>query len=142
MQYKRIFLPSVFSLAIATVFTACSHDSAEHYEHSIDHASVSRPEIKLNDGAKWQMDEHTRAMIKSMSDKVAASSDAKTLGAALQGDLDKLIQGCTMQGDAHDQLHIFLMAYIPAVKELTLTSSPESQEHVNILLADYPNYFE
>ncbi|MFT5113961.1 MAG: hypothetical protein ACI8P9_003294 [Parasphingorhabdus sp.] len=39
-------------------------------------------------------------------------------GVQLKAQLDKLIRGCTMTGESHDQLHVFLAGYIPAIKGL------------------------
>lgn len=73
---------------------------------------------------------------------VKAGGDPQTLGKRLQADLEKLVQGCTMTGEAHNQLHVFLTAYIPAVEKAFKSGSDESLTEVRGLLAKYPEYFE
>ncbi|MGJ8662223.1 MAG: MBL fold metallo-hydrolase [Marinicella sp.] len=96
----------------------------------------------LNQGAKWQMDSHTRTMFQQMSQRVATGGDLIGLGEALNGDLQQLIQGCTMTGAAHDQLHVFLMPYMSAVKNLSEHGSKDAFQEVKHALDDYQNYFE
>ena len=69
-----------------------------------------------------------------------------TLGATLQGDIDDLIAGCTMAGPSHDQLHVFLMAFIPEVQVLSTTSDldagAENVARLKGLMASYGEHFE
>ena len=44
--------------------------------------------------------------------------DARTMAASLDEELQSLIAGCTMQGAAHDQLHVVLAALFPRLGDL------------------------
>jgi len=135
--------------AMAAVFLgmAChgdhkvEEDHAAH-ENAAPNESPEALKIALNDGAKWEMDAHTRDMFKAMTERVEAAGDAKDVGVALSADLEKLIQGCTMTGEAHNQLHAFLIAYMPEVKILAETGSQDSFGKVKHLLEEFPTYFE
>ena len=128
--------------------------SAEHEQHTIEASSsnIAASEIAgmtLNNGEKWQLDEHTRSSLISMNDSVtfenintAATANLKTLGTNLQAQLNDLIQGCTMVGGDHDQLHTFLTGYIPAVDNLTETGSIESAKKIEYYLNNYKHYFQ
>jgi len=96
----------------------------------------------LNHGAKWQMDTHTRDMFKTMSQRVELGGDSRALGKALNNDLQQLIKGCTMTGAAHDQLHVFLMPYMSAIKELSKEGTQTALEKVKKVLHEYRDYFE
>ncbi len=73
----------------------------------------------LDDGKKWQMDEHTRASVGRVDGLVAgAGDDLGALADALDAEIQVLIKGCTMTGPAHDQLHVWLMALIPRIEGL------------------------
>ncbi len=96
----------------------------------------------LNHGEKWQMDKHTRRMFKLMSQRVETEGEPKELGSKLNKDLQQLIKGCTMTGAAHDQLHVFLMPYMSAVKELAKSGSKTALEEVKHALHEYRIYFE
>ena len=127
-------------ITVATlIFTACRKNPAAHHEHQIETEEL---QVSLNDGLRWKMDDHTRSMFKAMVDRVDAGGDINAVGSGLQSDLDRLIQGCTMTGEAHDQLHVFLTHLIPAIQEVSENESDESLEKVELLLSEYPKYFE
>lgn len=100
-------------------------------------------------GRRWEMDDHTRSMFARME---ASFADAdlgalegeglKSAGAGLQDDLNRLIEGCTMTGDAHNQLHLYLAGFIPAVAALAESGRPADGEKVQHYLEQYPEYFE
>ena len=103
----------------------------------------------LDDGKKWPMDAHTRTSFTKMAesflkaDHISLEADGlKQVGVDLQVDLDGLIQGCTMVGDAHNQLHIYLTGYIPAVQALAKTGDMEDAKKVKHYLEMYDDYFE
>lgn len=111
-------LSSLFAFAL--VGAAQAADDAHQHER---HSEVATTELELNDGERWEMDEHTRAMLAKM-EQTFFQADHSTLmglngaGSQLDAQLKELINGCTMQGESHNQLHIFLTDYMPAVKGL------------------------
>ncbi len=137
---------ALFVLSCGQQHTEADNEHAEHAEHS---TATKDDGLVLNDGKKWQMDDHTRASFAKMAgsfvdiDAAALGSDGlKQAGSNLQEDLNSLIQGCTMTGPSHDQLHVFLMAYIPAVTALQESGQVEDAKKVQHYLAIYGNYFE
>ncbi len=108
-------------------------------------------DIPLDNGAKWQMDEHTRAAMaetrQTVSEaKLGSIDDAHALGTTLQGQFEGLVQGCTMEGPAHDQLHTFIGVYVPALSELqTAEDLGSAQRHLarlDAVMGEYERYFE
>jgi hypothetical protein len=104
-------------------------------------------DLHLNGVEKWQMDEHTRTVFTKMTGRLEGKSgdDAavwKQAAGELNDDITELIQGCTMQGPAHDELHKYLVLYIPAVDKLAASNTKQSAERVQELLDLYPDYFE
>jgi hypothetical protein len=105
---------------------------AEGHEHAAaaaghDAAAQDAPEhpatLVLDHGARWSTDASTRAVMSETRATLAAAEvrsvdEARALGARLQEQLDRLVRGCTMTGAAHDQLHVFLSGYAPAVTAL------------------------
>jgi len=76
-------------------------------------------------------------------DHVSLEGDGlKKAGTDLQADIKLLVQGCTMTGPAHDQLHIYLTGYMPAVAALTEKGSIEDAQKVKHYLEKYTEYFE
>ena len=159
-------LSSVLLLAFALAAAGCAwehadHDAAPTEDHAAHaaapaeahaaHAAPAALALALDDGAKWSMDEHTRtssaALRAHLGEATPESVEALTaLGATLQGDIDGLISGCTMSGPSHDQLHVFLMAFIPEVQALSATTEVgaglETVERLKGLMASYGEHFE
>ena len=152
-------LTAICLLATALFLISCGGENTEaHNEHTdgtepaenAEHTHATADDgLVLNDGKKWQMDDHTRASFAKMAesfkdvDVEALGADGlKLAGVGLREDLDGLIQGCTMTGPDHDQLHVYLMAYIPAVTALQESGQVEDARKVQHYLAIYGDYFE
>ena len=146
-------------LVVALCLVSCGDKNAEtnneHAENAepaahAEHTNATADDgLVLNDGKRWMMDDHTRASFASMAesfvnaDAAALGNDGlKQAGGNLQKGINSLIQGCTMNGPGHDQLHVFLMAYIPAVKTLQESGQVEDAKRVQHYLTIYGNYFE
>jgi len=136
---KYFYIPIA---AIILFFTACKENHDTHQGSPDNHIETGELQITLNDGQKWELDDHTQMMFKAMTERVDAGGDINAVGKGLKSDLDKLIQGCTMTGEAHNQLHAFLTPFIPAVQKLSTNGSAESLKTVEELLQKYPKYFE
>jgi hypothetical protein len=142
----------IVPLLIAAL-TACGHHDDhgdhEHATHDAGHADGDGHGLTLNGSCKWRMDEHTRALFTTMTTRLRGLdlkseniASLRASGDALRGDIDVLIRGCTMQGDAHGELHKFLTMYILAVEAMAASGAPASSEKVYELLEMYPQYFE
>ncbi len=158
MTIRTLFVALLFALAVG-----CSGEHADHAApteapavHATEaahatHAAPAGLALTLNEGAKWSMDEHTRtssaALRAHLSEATPESVEAlAALGATLQGDIDGLIAGCKMTGPSHDQLHVFLMAFIPEVQALSATTELDaghkSVARLKELMASYGEHFE
>lgn len=122
---KKIVI--AISLSILPVFSVGAGQLAYAQDHSHGHGHHASEAgiggLGLNHGQQWEMDEHTRTMLVKMEATFfAADHSSQTglnaAGAKLQAKMDDLITGCTMAGESHDQLHVFLSEYIPAVDRL------------------------
>ena len=86
-------------------------------------ADAGQLSLSLNEGAKWQLDANTRTVFAETRTtlkgaKPTTLEEAHSLAATLQEQQGRLIRGCTMEGSSHDELHVFLQAWIPGVKAL------------------------
>lgn len=110
-----------------------------------EEAPVATWPVPLNAGKKWQMDEHTRSSIARMK-QLVESAKAETLGKSLAGEFHDLMKGCTMQGEAHDQLHVFLNELMPRILALPADGNEgefkAEKEKIQKLLQEYGQYFE
>lgn len=113
---------------------------------------VAIASLTLNEGAKWQMDGHTRGSFARMQDWYAAAGKPETLaayqklGRTLTEELQVLIGGCTMVGPDHDQLHVFLTEFMPRVNGLReaseLAEAEKLHEELGRLFGEYRAHFE
>ncbi len=145
-----LILTMLFSSTLLTAQANAEGVVSEHNHHvTTEEQSASIDGMSLNGKQKWEMDEHTRLAFKEMAELFLSidinllKTDAlKEQGAMLQGKLDNLIQGCTMEGEPHEQLHTFLMEYMPQVAELSNTGSVKSAEKIKYYLETYSKYFK
>lgn len=168
MNYKDKQISSFSKSALSTMvllitlnISGCNHfkhshtsemHTNEHNHHSMhdaNHSSEHSLNIVLKDNNKWLMDANTRTITNAMKSHVESFSleeqsqeQLKTLGEQLSSDLNNLIQGCTMTGDAHNALHEFLTNFMPAVNHLKSEGKIASAKRVEYLLNEYQNYFE
>ena len=160
----KLVLSTICLLATSSVLVSCSDKQdadgqAEHadHDHAEDHAGHDHDDstdsglegLSLNDGKKWLMDDHTRSSFATMAasfiTKDYATMDAdglKQVGTELRQDIDGLIQGCTMTGDSHNQLHVLLTGYIAAVDSLAASGQIKDAMKTKEYLEEYNEYFE
>jgi len=99
--------------------------------------------LSLNNNNKWQMDTHTRTSIgKMIVISTNKSLSSKDIGIQIQEELNILFNGCTMQGDAHNELHKFLQLYIPVVNQLKETGNDTDLNKLKNQLIIYQKYFK
>ncbi len=132
-------------ILLSNSFLSYAYNSQDHSQHSHT-MEKSAHGLILQDGKLWAMDKHTRTLSKKMKQTFVSadhSSQASlnTLGKKLQTQLDELIAGCTMTGEAHDQLHIFLTKHIPTIKALSEANNYDSARASAIKLkGQFENY--
>jgi hypothetical protein len=145
-------------LAAATLLVSCGDHGVDSHTAAVeDHAAHADSAtlddglggLALDNGRKWEMDDHTRTVFARMAGSFLNSAPQamdeeglKKAGADLQVDINALIQGCTMTGAAHDQLHVYLTGYMPAVAALSDSGQIEDAETVTNYLERYDEYFE
>ncbi len=132
-------------LIALTLLAACGAEEAAE-----EPAAIAT--LTLNEGAKWQMDGHTRGSFARMQDwfaaagKPASLADYQALGRTLTEELQILIGGCTMVGPDHDQLHVFLTEFMPRVNKLREADDLEVAEKTRLelgrLFVEYGKHFE
>jgi hypothetical protein len=86
--------------------------------------------IALNNGEKWKLDDKMLVHIRNMENDInsfknTSNSDYKELAKKLQSNLDLLTSNCTMKGQAHDELHKWLLPYIDLVNVFSKTTNKQ-----------------
>lgn len=128
---------------------SCSEQQKSEKNNTSEKTTIK---FVLNDGKKWQMDEHTRTSIKNLDNLLNSQDVIKSVegfnqfGKKMDDELILLIRSCTMDGKAHDQLHIFLGYFYPLVQSLKKASEISSAEKIvsemKELFVQYHKYFK
>jgi hypothetical protein len=73
---------------------------------------------------------------------ISPNENAKKLKSSLENEFQMIFQKCTMKGEAHEQLHNYLL---PLKEKLNGINSPLDTAKINeikIYLSEYQNYFK
>lgn len=126
-----------FLLAISLVLGMSGVASAASDEHSHDGHDAGAIELTLNAGNKWPGDNSLR---KAMGEiRVAMASrlgeihenklpvnEYKVLAAAVQGQIDYMIENCKLPTEEDEQLHIVVNQIVEGIEEMEESSQPRS----------------
>lgn len=123
-------------------------EPATHEEHE-HNAEIQI--IELNKGEKWKVDANMITHIRNMENDVisfskAQQKDYKSLAEKLQSNIELLTSNCTMEGQAHDELHKWLLPYIDMVNELSEakddTEASKQFDNIQISFTTFNQYFQ
>jgi hypothetical protein len=146
-------------LLCAIVVMGCKH-SEEHtskeHEHHHQQLSSAIPHhqkttnIRLNDGKKLKANPETtsgitnmqRLVNKALSTKEGSLDKRKTIVKDLRSALQTIFRQCTMTGEAHEQLHHFLIPVEAMLSALEKEMQIETWRNLQSHLASYSTYFE
>lgn len=88
------------------------------------HADAEKGQaLYLNNGQKWPVNAEMMPFITRSGEQIdtflaTPGGDFAQLARDLKTNNEKLIASCTMQGEAHEVLHVWLLPHIALVKEL------------------------
>lgn len=106
--------------------------------------------LVLNGEERWIANNETTAGIKAMEELTQSfqhSEDIasyKMLKTQLESELATIFKKCTMKGEAHDQLHNYLLPLKERINKLELSDVSASKtivEEMKMYLLVYENYF-
>lgn len=150
--------PALTAIALALFTMGCSNSApgtadahephAEAYGNDVhDHAEVENriPKVVLDDGKRWIANAETTEGIARMSALITGfdpvSGDAKALKAGLEEEFALIFERCTMTGEAHEQLHNYLLPIHQELGTIDL-SNAEERDELKAYLGTYGSYFE
>ena len=106
-----------------------------------EHPSEAPPMVLLNNGERWQANQETTThiyrMVSYMDEfkKYKANTEyvdsCHNAGIFLKQQFDSIFIECTMKGEAHDQLHNYLM---PMIKPLKTAQAAQLDESYTALM--------
>lgn len=137
---------SLFLLSCENTSGEKSKEQTETATSAEHHHDGETETIQLNNGEKWNVDTPMLLHIRKMESDVLAFGQAEqkdydALTAKLQTNIDLLTSGCTMKGQAHDELHKWLLPYINLVNELSeAKDETEAAKHFEIIKASFVTF--
>lgn len=136
----------------AGIVLGCNHNHTSEHQHEApqeqtEPAVHSHTEngVQLNNGARWAANPETTQGITNMLSLVETAQksenvDAEALRTTLFSEFKIIFQKCTMEGEAHDQLHNYLHPLKDQIE--TMQATPEELEELKMYLQSYNSYFE
>lgn len=133
----------------------CGTDTPAHSDHTDEGPTAAHtteapesavPAVHLDSlGNRWIANPETTAGIANMSAILnafdPASGNADTLKASLEEEFGLIFERCTMEGEAHEQLHNYLIPIHHALREFDGTAA-DDREAMAAHLATYTTYFQ
>lgn len=119
----------------------------KHQEENVGEKTETAGNLILNNGAKWQANTETTVGINNMLKLVDdymnnKNTDTKVLGQNLEKEFTDILQKCTMSGEAHNQLHNFLLPLKDKIEHLKENQKTEEVKEIQSYLKNYNTYFQ
>lgn len=156
MNYKLAF--TTVALALFTI--SCSdHEKHEGHDETAEHAKAdhadheqaeeadtsSVPKVTLENGQRWKANPETTSGIANMvaliDKQTATPGDTKVAKTALEEEFALIFERCTMTGEAHNQLHNYLIPIHQSFSGFDASDAAQLAE-MKTYLGTYSNYFE
>jgi len=140
MKYTGLILS--FALVLNILSTGCSENGDNHSKSD---------SLSLNAGEKWKVDSNMKVFMDQMIGDVDESASQSDIDyAALKGKLevgtDGLISNCTMTGQAHEELHKWLIPFMETINRFDTDLSGEQKSdwlsEIRTSLAQFQQFFE
>lgn len=122
-------------LPLTLLVAGCGKRYADEHNHHVVEAEASHhheddgESVGLNNGEKWEADEHTLSVVEDMRAELSdfakvGEENSHVLADSLTRQLSVLVAGCTMKGPAHDELHKWLVPLTESIKDLAASQEP------------------
>ena len=121
---------------------AHSQDTAAPPAASAPAAAAPATALRLDGAKRWKADEHTKQAVAALKARLADPAlHGQALGDALDKEVQALVRGCTMDGEAHNQLHHWLLPLIDQIKGVQ-QGKEGAAEQVRASVAAFEAHFE
>ena len=144
MNYKFAITTVALSFFTLGCTAQDGHDHAKH-EKAETKAVESEPTVTLDNGKRWKANPETTSGIANMmvlvDKQIADKGDATAAKASLEKEFGLIFERCTMTGEAHNQLHNYL---IPIHQQFSGFDAGNAKQlaEMKTYLGTYGNYFE
>ena len=145
LKIKIAFLATVVLLIFS-----CNTKSKEEKTTEIkteEHQHSESETIQLNNGEKWKVDDNMMLHIRNMEKDIIHFDQEKSTNYSLLADklktnIDLLTSNCTMKGQAHDELHKWLVPYIELVDSFSKEKSANQFTEIQNSFLTFNQYFK
>ncbi|MBK5209514.1 MAG: hypothetical protein JJE44_08440 [Flavobacteriaceae bacterium] len=142
-------------ITVATLlFISCKENKKQQIVEPVqteEEAHESEGVLELNNGNLWMANIETTEGIQNMTKSISNFKDTENMEAypelktKLEAEFGAIISKCTMTGEAHDQLHNYLLPMKPLFKDLAaedLATRKSGLEKLTKYLSEYSAYFK
>ena len=140
------------TIVLSTLFLfSCNNKTEQEVKEEVPtvatelHEHVTDEPLQLNDGQKWKVDDNMMAHIIAMEKDIASldkPEDFDKLSENLNKNLGLLTSNCTMKGQAHDELHKWLLPYIDLVEAFSTDKSADNFTAIQNSFSTFNTYFQ
>lgn len=149
MKLNSIIMKKRISLAgfVLLSLTACLKEkkTIEKEEGTTTEVVAETSKVTLDNGKLWVANPETTEGIKNMQ-KIIAERKQEATGAvlkeALENEFQMIFEKCTMTGEAHNQLHNYLVPLKMKLNQLDGTNDEQVISEIDAYLKEYSNYFQ
>lgn len=135
---------------VVLLLFSCNTKSKEEKTTEIkteEHQHSESETIQLNNGKKWKVDDNMMLHIRNMEKEVVHFDQEKSTNYSLLADklktnIDILTSNCTMKGQAHDELHKWLVPYIELVDLFSKEKSANQFTEIQNSFKTFNQYFQ
>lgn len=144
-------------ITVLSILTSCKNTSETEVESKIDpiieetvHTSEGE-KVALDNGNLWEANEDTTIGINNMINRLNSFTETENIDAylklkeGLEADFTELFQKCTMKGEAHNQLHNYLLPMIDLFEGIgssEISTCKKSFNELKTHLDTYTSYFK
>ena len=139
------------AIALLSITVSCKNITEKDKQGKADSETIPHHDhgtiegVVLDNGKKWAANPETNQGIEAMIqliNNISPNENAEKLKTSLENEFQTIFQKCTMKGEAHEQLHNYLL---PLKEKLNGINSPLDTAKINeikIYLSEYQNYFK
>lgn len=134
MKTKILLLTTLsFTLFACNTSTTTNEELLVEQEILTEENNHEHEAVVLNKGEKWKVVEDMLIFIRNMEEAVAKfdgeqSEDYTALAKTIDENIIELTSSCTMEGQAHDELHKWLVPFIGLSEQFDVATELEEQE--------------
>ncbi|MDZ4809131.1 MAG: DMT family transporter [Bacteroidota bacterium] len=143
-------------IAISLSFFSCGNNANDNPNKQTEAVVKEQhqhndEDIALNSGQKWKLDANMITYIRNMENDVntleaKSANDYAALSKNLESNIELLTTNCTMKGQAHDELHKWLIPFIDLSDEFSASKTEQESavvyQKIKTAFNSFNIYFE